>query len=284
MKVLFSLTYYTPYVSGLTLYVKRLSEALVKKGYDITVLSINFDKKDHVVQFVNGVRVVRADYFAKISKGFISIDWLTKSWEEVRKADVVIINLPQFEGVIPALFGRILGKKVIAIYHCDVILPEGILNFLAEKALLFSNYLSLSLSEKIISYTKDFADNSFLLKQFKNKVVVIYPPVPDIEVNKRIPKILRDKITGPSDFVIGVAARLAAEKGIEYLLESIPVIKSELSVIPTDPDLIGRVEGSMETRDSSTSLGMTRIVKESKIKIVIAGSLNPVRKLWDGAG
>ena len=115
-----------------------------------------------------------------------------------------------------------------------VAVEKRIADFLGkEKALLFSNYLSLSLSEKIISYTKDFADNSFLLKQFKNKVVVTYPPISGLKVDKRIQKILKDKITRSWVFVIGVAARLAAEKGIEYLFEALPQIISKIKNPPT---------------------------------------------------
>ena len=66
MKILFSLTYYTPYVSGLTLYVKRLAEVLVKKGYQISILTMQFDKNMHVHKIVNGVEVTRVVPIFKI--------------------------------------------------------------------------------------------------------------------------------------------------------------------------------------------------------------------------
>lgn len=229
MKVLFSLTYYFPYSSGLTLYVKRLGEALVKKNYKVTVLTMNFDKKCRPEEIVNRVKVVRAQPIFKVSKGFISVDWIIRSFSEVRKNDLVVVNLPQFEGIVPTLFGKIFGKKVISIYHCEVVLPSGIINSIIQKILSISNLFSLLLSDVVVTYTKDFAKSSQVLPHFESKLKYIYPPIKTPKINKRVQKILMDKITPWPNFVIGVAARLAAEKGIEYLLESIPAINSTLN-------------------------------------------------------
>ena len=40
MKILEVLTYYRPWVSGLTIYVERLSRALVEQGHEVTVLEL----------------------------------------------------------------------------------------------------------------------------------------------------------------------------------------------------------------------------------------------------
>ena len=43
MKILEVLTYYRPWVSGLTIYVERLSRALAAQGHDVTVLTSQYD-------------------------------------------------------------------------------------------------------------------------------------------------------------------------------------------------------------------------------------------------
>ncbi len=43
MRILVCLTYYRPHVSGLTIYVERLSRALVERGHDVTILTSRFD-------------------------------------------------------------------------------------------------------------------------------------------------------------------------------------------------------------------------------------------------
>jgi len=294
MRLLFSLTYYFPYSSGLTLYVKRLGEALVKEGFDITVLTMNFDKHCRSAEIVNRVKVVRADYLAKISKGFLSFDWLIKSWQEVKKADAVFINLPQFEGIIPALFAKIFAKKVISIYHCEVVLPPGLINRIIQIKLTASNFLTLFLSDRIVTYTEDFARYSRVLSHFKGKLQFIYPPIIEQKINKRVQNDIREKIyvrshpgkprfyrgvsripngfwTSQNDelFIIGVAARLAAEKGMEYLLEAIPEIESRVK------SHSGERSDSRITSNENDS-GQARMTIKNMIRIVIAGSMEPV--------
>lgn len=244
MRVLFSVTYYSPYVSGLTLYVKRLAEALVKTGYQVSVISFAYDKQLITCEKIKGVNVHRVKPLFKISKGFISFDWIVQSWRMVQQSDTVVINLPQFEGFIPALFGRIMGKRVISVYHCEVILSTSIINFIIQQILKISNLLTLHLSHIVVTYTEDFAKHSKLLALISNKLRYIYPPINRPNTNQRIIKLLRQKIGSKDGFLIGVAARLAAEKGIEYLLESIPAISSKF--------------------------------KKSKFKIVVAGPIAPV--------
>ena len=39
MKILVALTYYKPYISGLTIYAARVAEAWAKAGHEVTVLT-----------------------------------------------------------------------------------------------------------------------------------------------------------------------------------------------------------------------------------------------------
>ena len=103
MNILFSITYYRPYVSGLTLAASRWAEALTQKGHTVRILCM----------VGNGRRVICAKPLLRISKGFLSWDWVVKSWRLVQKHDVVVVNLPQFEGVIPAVFAKLFGKRLI---------------------------------------------------------------------------------------------------------------------------------------------------------------------------
>lgn len=224
MNILFSISYYTPYVSGLTLCARRLAESFAK-DYNVSVLTMRHEKKLGVIEQIGGVRVMRAKPLLKISKGFFSFDWMVKSWQEVAHADVVLINLPQFEGIIPALFARLYGKKVITIYHCEVVLPSGIFNRILSFFLSMANFITLLFSHEVVSYTQDYVDYSKVLRLLRSlkglKIKTIYPPVPKPKVKptKKAP-----------EFIIGVAARLAAEKGIEYLLEALEYAPGKLII------------------------------------------------------
>lgn len=274
MEILFSLTYYTPYVSGLTLYVKRLGEALVKEGHQVSVISFQHQKNLRTREKINGADIFRVRPLMKISKGFFSLDWLVKSWREARRNDVIIVSLPQFEGFWPAFFGRLFGKKVISIYHCEVILPEGFFNRIIESGLNLSNRLTLALSERVVTYTRDFAQNSKLLPGFKNKLTFVYPPIPSPNIDKRIQKILREKIKSKDQFVIGVAARLAAEKGIEYLLESIPAIKSKIKDQRSNKQIKIIIAGSPEpVGEEKYKRKILTLVEKYKDSVIFLGEL-----------
>ncbi len=270
MRLLFSITYYHPYSSGLSLYVKRLAEALVKRSFQLSVVSCQHNQSLKRIEKISGVRVYRAKSLLAISKGFLSLDWLILNLRLVRSQDVIVVNLPQFEGVIPSILAKLFRKKLIVIYHCEVILPSGLFNKIVEQFLRLSNFISLCCADTVITYTEDFGRYNKLLQNFSNKLKFIYPPIKEPKVDKRIQNILRKKI-GETDLIIGVAARLAAEKGMEYLFEALPQIISNIK------NQRSKLKKSGSVKDISDGVRMhSSEVEEPKIKIVIAGSLDPV--------
>ncbi|MFN8505909.1 glycosyltransferase family 4 protein, partial [Kouleothrix sp.] len=77
------------------------------------------------------------------------------------------------------------------------------------------------LSTRVVAYTQDFAEHSPFLRRFRDKIVVIPPPVEVAQASQAEIAGFRERwnIRGP---VIGMAARLAAEKGVEILLNALP--------------------------------------------------------------
>jgi len=173
-KILFSISYYTPYVSGLTICAQRVADNIALDN-EVTVLCMKHDNSLVNSEVINKVKIIRANSMFKIGKGFISIDWLFKSWRLVKSADTVVLNLPQFEGFIPAMIAKIFNKRVVSIYHCEIVMKNKIMQTIIEVA----NIISLWTADKIVVYTLDYADNSKLLKYFKHKWVEIYPPIPN---------------------------------------------------------------------------------------------------------
>ena len=260
MSLLFSISYYTPYVSGLTLYVSRLVKELKNRKYQVTVMTNRHTPDLASEETIEGVRVVRAKPILKLSKGFLSIDFILKSLREAKKSEAIVINLPQFEGWIPAIWGKIFGKKVIAIYHCEVVLPPTFLNLIILIVLYTANFITLLICNEIVTYTQDFAENSRMLPFFNFKTRFVYPPIPVPKVNNRVKKLINYKIGKKPKFLIGVAARLAAEKGIEYLLEAIPLLEEKFN----------------PSADGQNSLLRQGYGGQAKFKIIIAGSVEPV--------
>jgi glycosyltransferase involved in cell wall biosynthesis len=225
LKVLLVLTYYRPHTSGLTIYAERLANGLAERGHDVTILTSRFNRRLPTREVRNGVTIVRAPVLFRISKGVIMPTFGLLAWKYVRWADVLSLHLPQFDAAGVALRGRLLKKPTLLTYHCDLRLPPGLFNRIANGTVRVMNNLAGTFSHGIVAYTEDFAQHSPFLQRFSEKRHVIPPPVelPDM-TESGIAAFA--KMYNPDDKhpVIGMAARLAAEKGVEVLLNAMPRI------------------------------------------------------------
>ncbi|MBX0327880.1 glycosyltransferase family 4 protein [Oscillochloris sp. ZM17-4] len=223
MRILFALTYYRPYTSGLTIYVERLATALARRGHSITVLTSQYDPSLPRHEVLDGVRVVRAPVAARVSKGVImpTFGWLANIL--ALQNDAMSLHLPQFDAPGLALRGRLLRQPVVLTYHSDLQLPPGLMNRVANHVVDAANLAAGALATRIVAYTQDFADHSPFLRRFRDKIVVIPPPVEVAHATADAIASFRERynLRGP---VIGMAARLAAEKGVEVLLNALPRI------------------------------------------------------------
>lgn len=224
MRILIALTYYRPHISGLTIYVERVARALAARGHEVQILTSQYDRALPAVEVRDGVRIRRVPVWARISKGVIMPTiglWATRL---VRWADVVWLHLPQFDAAGIALRGRLFGRPVVLTYHCDVTLPPGLLNRLANLAVHVMDHLAARLADVIVTYTEDYARHSPYLSRYLPKVRIIPPPVEIPVPRPEAVAAFRARWNLEGHVVIGMAARLAAEKGVEVLLEALPEI------------------------------------------------------------
>lgn len=227
MKILVTLSYYTPNISGLTLHAKILAEELAKRGHEVTVLTSQHDKNILQREILNGVSVIRVPYLFKVGKGLFMPFYFLYAFRAVSPAEAILIHLPQFEGIIVAFLGRLLRKRIVSAYLCEVKLSDTPVHFIIELLLHFSNFCSMLLSNKVTTMTKDFAKHSKLLPCFSRKLSCIYPPIPYPVMDKGLQANVKNKL-GIRKFYIGIASRIAREKGVEYLLDAIPLLKERL--------------------------------------------------------
>ncbi len=222
MKVLLVLTYYHPHVSGLTIYVKRLATTLAQRGHLVTVLTSRYDHALPLVEVLDGVRVIRVPVLFRVSKGVIMPSFPFRAWKLIRSHDVVSIHLPQFEASILAGLGRLAGRPVVLTYHCDLQLPHGWFNRIVDRVVFASNYVAGHTAQAAVAYTQDFAEHSNFLSRFLRKVRVIPPPVIMPPPDPAEVEAFRARHDLEGRPVVGMAARLATEKGVEVLIGAMP--------------------------------------------------------------
>ncbi|MEK7440817.1 MAG: glycosyltransferase family 4 protein [Chloroflexota bacterium] len=225
MKILVALTYYRPHVSGLTIYVERLSRALAARGHAVTVLTSRYDSTLLPEEKTDGVHIVRAPVIARVSKGVIMPTLSYLATKFVWQNDVLSLHLPQLDASGIATRAKILNKPSVLTYHSDLLLPFTPLNFLAGNIVEASNHVAAMLCDSISAYTDDFARHSRYLSKYLDKVRVMAPPVeihqPTADAVSQFRSCHR---LGERKPIIGLGVRLAAEKGIEYLLQAMPKI------------------------------------------------------------
>ncbi len=224
MKVLVALTYYRPHVSGLTIYVERLVKTLADRGHIVTVLTSHYDHSLPREEVIDGARVIRVPVAFRVSKGVIMPTYGQWATREVREHDVLSVHLPQFDAWGLALRGRLLKKPTILTYHCDLQLPPGMLNRVVDQVTFGANYMAAKWSDKIVAYTQDYADHSRLLSRFKDKIEVVPPPVIMPAPSAEDVAAFRTAHNLAGRPTLAFAARFAAEKGVEVLLDAMPVL------------------------------------------------------------
>ncbi len=229
MKILISLTYYTPNKSGLTVYAERVAAALVKLGHSVTVLTSKHLPNLPPEEMIEGVKVIRLPVFCRLSKGLIMPSIIWRALKQVKEADVINLHTPQFEGAYLAIVARLLRKPLVATHHSDLTMPSGWLNQLAGRAASLSNHLIAKCANWLVHNTQDFAENSPFLRKFIQKLQVIPPPIVVKSVTEEEIQAFISKHNIKDDqVIIGMAARLAAEKGVEYLVEALGKVRKTI--------------------------------------------------------
>ena len=225
MRILIVLTYYKPYKSGLTIYAQRQAEALAALGHDVTVLTSQFDPCLAEQEIDMGVKIHRLPVAFRLSKGVIMPQMPSKAWKLIRQSDVVNCHLPQADAALIAALAKLQGKPVVSTYHCDIKMPGGVINALAGWGATLANHICARLSDAVVHNTLDFAEHSKFLSSYLDKLTIIRPPIVVDQVSQdEIDQFLRKYEIDPSRKIIGMVARLASEKGVEYLVRAMPEI------------------------------------------------------------
>lgn len=228
MKILAALTYYYPHWTGLTAYAKRIAEGLVARGHEVTVLTTRHSEDLAEEEVHNGVRIVRVNPVARLSRGVISPDFPAVANRLIRESDLVQIHTPLFESLLVALLCRHHDVPLLFTHHGDLVMPEGGFNQVVERLMVAQMTASLALASRISIHSQDYAENSDFLWPYAPKLACIYPPA---EIPRPQPEVVaqwRAELGLTDKKLVGFAGRFVEEKGFDYLLRAIPHVIQQM--------------------------------------------------------
>lgn len=267
MKILFFTPYFHPYISGMTVYAQLVLEELNKKHH-LEVLTFKHISSLPKQDFFKKIRIFRMPFLFKISKGFISPQSIIIFIKKIRNKDLLIINLPSIEGLFLIILAKLTGKKVLAIFHCQIDLGSDLIAKFISLLVNLLVKLQLSLSTKIVAFSEDYIKSLNWPNKLKNKTVYIKPIIKRVKENSKTLKRLNEK--KGKQFWVGFVGRIAKEKGLDYLLEAIKLLPNQndytlVFVGPKNHQVVG---------ENKYYLNFLKKLKDSQINYLFLGLLS----------
>ncbi len=225
LKILITLLYYYPHPTGLTYYVQMFAEEMARRGHKVTVLASRHDKAlPKEPETHKGVRIIRVWAPIRLSRGMILPSYPWHLLRLIRQHDIVSIHTPMLETALVSILAGFAGLKVIPTHHGDLFLPDGLLNKAIVK-LMYAMYAFMARRAPcIIGFSDDYAEHSYYLRPFRDKLAVLYPPISIPAPNMENAARLRAEWQCDDGPVIGFAGRFAYEKRPDLLIKALDVI------------------------------------------------------------
>ena len=229
MKIAMLVPYFFPHFGGTEKYVKDLSMELVSRGHDVTIISNNVPKEAGAPkeEVMGGIKIKRLD-----AMNFV---YLPVSFQFNLKMlggfDIVHTHCPPF-GFTRAVRNRLSIPHVVT-YHCDTTVSEKFLGvrmprFIIRAVEALTNMYArmiLPRVDAIINTTESYASTSPVMKDFPHYAVPIgihFELFDESRKKQGISEATRDRKQ------VLFLGRLAANKGIDYLVHAIPLVLKEV--------------------------------------------------------
>lgn len=276
LKILICILYYFPHRTGMQLYIQRVSEALVARGHQVTILTARHRPELLPEEVVNGVRVVRL--WAPpipISRGMIMPAYPQAAAQLIAEHDVVSIHSPMLESALVVGLAKAQGKKVVITHHGDLILPQGLLNRAIQTTMFALYRFAASNAAQVVAYSEDYANHSYYLLPFRDKVSVIYPPVHMPRPNPQRASELRAAWSHEGGPVIGFAGRFVEEKRPDLLIRSLDIINQKY------PNARIVFAGEYDIKYENTWENLQPIVQKYQGQLIFLGMLSDMQAMAD---
>jgi glycosyltransferase involved in cell wall biosynthesis len=133
------------------------------------------------------------------------------------------------ETALVAAVARLLRKPVVITHHGDVVMPsEGRVNRVVQRVMDLMILAGMRLCDRIVVHTTDYRDHSRFLAPVAGKIEAIYPPVELPDPDRANAQRWRQELGLADRRAIGFAGRFVEEKGFDYLLQAMPLVRARV--------------------------------------------------------
>ncbi|MBA7660043.1 D-inositol 3-phosphate glycosyltransferase [subsurface metagenome] len=220
--------YYPPHIGGVELVFNQLAQGLAKRGCDCTIVTCKIPGTSEYEE-VEGVKIHRVKVPNKAARYWFSFLAIPKVFTLAKGAD--LIHTTTFNGAFPAwLVSKLLRKKCIITVH-EVWGPlwKSLANMSWFSARLhqFLERVIISLPFNRYICVSNYTCNCLASIGIKGeKSVVIYNGI-DYELLNPLKiegRETRGKLQLGNNFIYMYYGRPGASKGVEYLIQAVPLI------------------------------------------------------------
>lgn len=226
MKILMLTPYFYPHTGGTEKYVKDLSTELVKKGHEVTVITNNVPISKHAP-----AEEVAKEGFKVIRLPAVDVAYLPITMAFNKKMcegyDIVHCHAPA-ASFVRAVAGKIKAPVMVT-FHCDILMfdkfmgvpiPDFLKSAFNDLMAAYSKFW-VKRADGVLATTESYAAGSPVLKAVPHYVAPIGVHLEGFD--KMAEKLKISEKTKKKNQVVFVG-RLAANKGVDYLIRAIPLI------------------------------------------------------------
>lgn len=228
MKILVTLTYYHPHWTGLTVIAQHLAEGLAARGHTVTVLASQHQRDLPRRENINGVRVIRVPSLGRISRTAVMPSFPAALARLTASSEIVHVHTPMPEAALVVGQARLLRRPTLITHQGDVVMPAGAANRVIQRAMDTSLRLAMRLSDGITVHAADYAQHSEFLAPLAHRIQGVYPPVVLPPPQSAAVQAWRQQLGLAGKRLVGFAGRFVEEKGFDFLLEAIPIVRRRL--------------------------------------------------------
>jgi glycosyltransferase involved in cell wall biosynthesis len=252
-----ALTYYEPYVSGLTHTARYVAQGMVERGWRVAVVAAQHDPDLPRRETINGVDVYRCPKLVRINRAFIAPSYPVVASRLARNSSVLHLNLPMAEAaLVAAAAGR---TPIVSMLHIDLYLPPSRWSRSIVRASDLTSRAAIRRSSAVVAYSEDQARHSKFWPLMRQRN---FTPIaaPCLDRRGGTPRYRET-----SGLHVGYLGRIVQDKGIVYLVRAFQRIN--------DPQARLLIAGNYKTVAGGSNLDEVKAAIAGDPRIRILGEL-----------